>query len=305
MSQIVRRSRMRRSRTGKRIELTPRDLEIFRTLARYRYLRSTYLHAFAGGASQTRFKERLGDLFHEGYLDRPERQWELASCRHQPVVHEIGAGAKRVLAEQGIVEEPGTWLGAAPHRQFSHSLMICDVLASIELGSRTQPGLRLIPWPEMLSKAPAETRALVAPYSLRTSASTDAIVPDGLFGIEYADGERKAYRFFALEADRGTMPVVRSDGNQTSYLRKLTTYRDIISKDVHKSQLRVPNLLVLTVTTSRQRLNQIMARFQEQAGGATAFLFKAIDASELAVPAPRFLLQPWERAGLPPLRIDQ
>src|SRR5580692_9118008 len=73
---LQRRSRMRRTRTGRRIELTPRDIEIFRVLARYRYLPSTYIYAFVGGASETRFKERLGDLFHEGYLDRPGRQWD-------------------------------------------------------------------------------------------------------------------------------------------------------------------------------------------------------------------------------------
>src|SRR5665213_3049681 len=98
MDTIARRSRMRRTPTGKRIELTSRDLDIFRTLARYRYLSSTYIHEFVGGASQTRFKERLGDLFHEGYLDRPSRQWEMADCRHRPVIHELGGGAKRVLA---------------------------------------------------------------------------------------------------------------------------------------------------------------------------------------------------------------
>src|ERR1700683_3784385 len=81
-SMLERRSRMHRTRTGKRIELTSRDIEIFRLLARYRYLSSTYIHAVVGGASETRFKERLGDLFHEGYIDRPERQWELAGCRH-------------------------------------------------------------------------------------------------------------------------------------------------------------------------------------------------------------------------------
>ena len=67
---------MRRFRTGKRIELTKRDIAIFRWLSRYRYLRSSYLHAFVGGKSETRFKERLGDLFHEG---RPGRIWQRRS----------------------------------------------------------------------------------------------------------------------------------------------------------------------------------------------------------------------------------
>ena len=46
---------MRPIRSGKRIELTARDVELFKLLYRYQYLRSDFLYAFLGGASQTRF----------------------------------------------------------------------------------------------------------------------------------------------------------------------------------------------------------------------------------------------------------
>ena len=93
---------MKRTSTGKRIELTERDLAIFALLERYRYLRSTFIHAFAGGASETRFKERLGDLYHEGgYLDRPKAQWQFADARYMPVVYEATdkARAFHILTE--------------------------------------------------------------------------------------------------------------------------------------------------------------------------------------------------------------
>src|SRR3984885_6638398 len=111
MEKQPRRSRMRRTRTGKRLELTERDIQIFQLLGKYRYLRSTYIHAFVGGASQTRFKERLGDLFHEGYLDRPDRQWGFAGARHMPVVHECGPGAEQALRASGMAPaEANTFL---------------------------------------------------------------------------------------------------------------------------------------------------------------------------------------------------
>ena len=177
MTPIPRRSRMRRTPTGKRLELTPRDIEIFRALARYRYLRSTYLHAFAGGASETRLKERLGDLFHEGYIDRPSRQWELANSRYQPAIYESGEGAKRALHESGIpVDDHRTFLAETAHRQFQHSLMICEVLASIELASRSSPNLRFIAWPEILGRAPKTARASGA-LSRRACASCQVAKP--------------------------------------------------------------------------------------------------------------------------------
>ncbi len=305
MANSQRRTRTKRARTGKRIELTSRDLEIFRVLARYRYLSSAYIYAFVGGASETRFKERLGDLFHEGYLDRPERQWELANCRHRPVIHEIGPGATRALEEREIVEEPRTWLRDAAHRQFLHSLMICDVLASIEIGTRLRPDLRFISWPEILAKAPAETRASAAPFRFPVTAASTEILPDALFGLEYSSDGTKTYRFFAVEADRGTMPIGRTNEDQTSCLGKLTAYRKLLLGQGHKTHLGIPNLFVLMVTSGSNRWNEILNRLGPSTSSNSAFLFMEIEASELSFPATQLLFESWQRIGAPSLVIDR
>src|SRR3569832_2854121 len=210
-----RRSRMVRSRSGKRIELTRRDVEVFRALARYRYLSSSYLHAFAGGASEKRFVERLGDLFHEGFVGRPKAQWEEPDCRYRPTVYETESKVHQAL--EGAAGDPGrcTYLASGAHRQFQHALMICEALASIELAVRVTEGLRFIPWSELLSRAPETTRLSPTPFRLPNPAG-GYLVPDGVFGLEYeAEGER-SYRFFALEVDRGTMPIARPAAHQTS-----------------------------------------------------------------------------------------
>jgi hypothetical protein len=222
---------MRRTQTGKRIELTKRDIEIFKLLDRYLYLRSTFIHAFVGGASETRLKERLGHLYHEcGYLDRPQQQWQFANARHMPVVYENSDAAREVLRQLGIPsdEQSPTIVrsGTCSNRQFAHSRMICEILASIELGVRTHPNLRFVSWSEILAKAPEETRNSPHPFRIPVLPSQASggdwsvqrgayIVPDGLFGLEYTIGEKKSYRFFALEADRATMPVARSAVGQT------------------------------------------------------------------------------------------
>jgi len=190
---------MQRVRTGKSIALTARDIEIFRQLCRYRYLNSTYLHAFAGGASETRFKERLGDLFHEGFIDRPSQQWQLAEARCRPAVYEIGEQAKHALKERGEPsDERRDFLSRSVHRQFSHAVLICACVASVELTTLSESKVRFIPWAEILSRAPDATRSSDAPFRIPGPNST-ALIPDGLFGLEYRAGDRKSYRFFALE----------------------------------------------------------------------------------------------------------
>jgi len=296
---------MRRTRTGKRIELTARDLEIFRVLARYRYLPSTYIHAFVGGASETRFKERLGDLFHEGYLDRPIQQWQFAGALYQPAIYESGEGARHVLRDHGEGEHGAcTFLASNAHRQFAHSLMICELLASLEIAARCYPKLRFIGWPEILARAPEGTRASATPLRIPLP-SGDSVAPDGMFGLEYEDAGKKSYRFFALEADRGTMPVARSNAHQSSYLGKVAAYRDLLAHRIYKTALGVPNLLILTITTSESRTAEIMRRMEGDGGESAAFLFKTAAPTDLGQPAPQLLSDPWARAGLAALRIDK
>src|ERR1700733_2948535 len=90
METSKRRSRMRRINSGKRVELTERDIELFKLLNRSHCLGSSFLYAFLRGRSETRFKERLGPLYHDGgYINRPVQQWQFANCRYMPVIYEL------------------------------------------------------------------------------------------------------------------------------------------------------------------------------------------------------------------------
>lgn len=296
-----RRSRMHRTSTGKHLALTSRDLELFRTLRRYRLLRSTYLHTFVGGESEKRFKERLGDLFHEGYLDRPAEQWRFADARCRPVVHELGKQGREALsAAMSGLPKAVTWLRNGPYRQFEHSLMVCEVLASIELATRSQDGIRFIPWPEILAKAPEATRRSAKPYIL-SLASGEAVAPDALFGLEYDRNGKQFYRFFALETDRGTMPIARGCAGNTSVLSKFEAYRKILDQNVHRCRLGIPNLLVLMVTTGEARCAEVMERYAILRTDGRAFLLRAFAGA--TAPDLSLLSAPWQRPGARPIRI--
>ena len=317
-----RRSRMRRKSNGTRVELTPRDIEIFRLLDRYRYLRSTFIHAFVGG-DKTKLIERLAHLYHEGrYLDRPSEQWQGINARYQPAVYEIDRRGKEVLREHGLLADG---VGAGRHggvqRQFAHTLMVCDILASIELATRQIPGVRFIPWTEILARAPERTRKSPAPMRLPVSISHPVsqnvarqvvevkLTPDAVFGLEYTTAGTRSYRFFALEADRATMPVSRSTLRMTSYLRKILAYRQGAAREMYRSQYGIPNLLVLTVTTSDSHMRGIMRLLGEIAGSSTLFLFKTAAAfgtlGTIPAPSSGLFAEPWERVGCSPLLIDR
>ena len=299
-STVQRRSRLRRTPHGKRLLLTPRDLAIFKALAQYRYLRSTYLHAFVGGQSTKRFTERLGDLFHEGYVDRPDAQWRLADCLHQPVLYELGRKAANILEDHiDIREQRRILLGPASHRQFEHSVMLCDIVASIELAARASSMLRFIPMTEIVAKAPDKASVARLRLPIRKG-EHECLVPDALFGLVYISDGRPSYRFFALEADRGSMPIRRAAPRGTSLAGKFIAYQKFLAEENHKRLIGVPNLLVLLVTTNVTRVESLM----KMSPSETRFLYKAIEPKALFVPAAQLLLDPWDRVGSPSFRIN-
>src|SRR5688572_10164542 len=116
------RSRMHAQPRGRRLEITPRDLEIFKLLDRYRYLPSNFIHAFVGG-NKSYHKARMTDLFHEGWLRKPVPQWEAMNARYRFDTYELGHRGSAVLADRGLVVTRRLGTGGF----FRHELMVCQI----------------------------------------------------------------------------------------------------------------------------------------------------------------------------------
>jgi len=289
-----RRSCTHQQSSGLAVSLTPRDKEVLVALARYPYLRAPYLHAFAGGRSEKRFVERLGLLFHEGYVDRPSEQWTLPDARRRPALYEIGRRSRGAGTD-----EARTFLGHGARGQIEHSALLCAVIASFEIGCREIGTVRFIPWPEIRARAPG------APEPFRLSGPDGAAtVPDGVFGLEYSAPAGPHYRFFALEADRGTMPISRA-GAGTSLMEKFKRYETLVAHGASRRQLGVSNLIVLTVTTSEARALEIVRRAGDALHEPGRFLCMAVAERELDRPAPALLSAPWQRFGLPAVTLSR
>jgi Replication-relaxation len=243
-----------------------------------------------------------------------------------PLVYELDAKGEQLLRQQGLVQSDSPLLQkgrAGACRQFAHDLMICDCIASMELGMREDPGLRFISWQEIIAKAPETTRALHNPFEIPVSISHTfsnskgtqradiKIVPDALFGLEYTSNGQMSYRFFALEADRNQMPVARSNLRQSSYLKKILAYRAIAAQNIYKAHLGIPNFLVLNVITNERHMSSIMALLDEMTAkhGSQMFLFKSIstlgDFRIAPTPTSHILIAPWKRVGCDDFYINK
>lgn len=313
--------------TGKKLEIGPRDIEIFRLLHRFRYLRSTFIHAFVGGHPMT-LKWRLRDFYHEDpYLNRPKQQRDAYNARYSPAIYELGPLGEEILREHGLLEENASDLVTrgrmgSKQRAFPHSLMICDTLASIELGVRDDPNVRFVSWEEILAKAPLETREARNPFAIpadiaytfkRTGKLHRAkvnLVPDGLFGLEYKkpDG-RTQWIFYALEAERKNR-VWCHNLQQTSWLKKVLAYREIRKSKTYKTHLGLPNLMVLAVTPTRAKIDTMTKLITDVTNdrGSSMFCFRLIPTltNDLKAPAPLpdLYVKPWKRTEHPDFYLN-
>ncbi len=255
---IGRRSRFKRTRTGKNIVITDRDVEILRWLHRYRYLRSPQIIGFLKPRSEKRLLERLGDLFHEtGLIARPKAQWRSFDARYTPMIYELSRKGHCLLEDRGNVPDCATSLtrvgrqGATP--QFDHAMMIVDAMVEVELATRVNSDRRFVPVEEILRRAPerqmAGGKALSIPITLRPGKHLPTlkaplfthIVPDGLYGIEYLVDGKKRYRFWALECENQS-PQRRKKIGLSSLATKKAAYDELIRCRKYRDVWGIPNL---------------------------------------------------------------
>jgi hypothetical protein len=304
------------SKDGTAIAVCPtdRDIEIFKLLARFRYLPADYIQAFVGGNPKA-LGRRLNLLSRKPnvYLARPPQQRQSAAANHRPLIYELDDRGTRVLRERGL-----SFPSNGTHRNFSHELMVAQITASIELAARENQSVRLITWAEILAreKTPTPTSAAASirvTYSLNSEQHTADITADGRpFGIERTISGLRTYLFFpGIEADCGTEPIAANDSARSSIGRKFAAYGAIAEQGLHRSQLGFPNFFVPFLTTTAIRMHSMMHLLERMTDGqgSKMFLFKTFPSftSAEAPPPPNghMLSEPWQRVGFPPFSLDR
>jgi hypothetical protein len=264
---MPRRRRFQRVANVAPIRLTERDLRIIRLIYCHRFLRSHQIVDLIGGSAQ-QLSRRLQWLFHHGYLERPRAQLQYYE-RHgsQPIAYGLGNKSGSLLQLN-----PAQWgekNRAIGRMYLAHALLVSAVMVSLELVCRRH-GIRLLHEDEL--NLPVE-----APLQWRVKLRDGTrlgVVPDCTFALEYTDVNGQVQRvYYFLEADRGTMPVVREKLAQTSFYRKLLAYEATWTNKVHHRYLSIQRFRVLTVTTSAARVKSLLDACSRLQRGHGLFLF--------------------------------
>lgn len=224
--------------TGRRVKLTPIDLEVFSAIHRHGPLPSNYLFAFTGYKYYHSFQERLLILYNEGYLTRPPEYFDSIYHNSNFVVYDLTERTKELLQEQGLYAEVNE-----RHDHMLHRLMGACIGASIELVCK-EKGYIYVPRAKVVSE-----------LKLRTL--NGHIEPDDVFSIR-ANGKRFNY---AVEYDR-TNEQLKKTPRKENLEEKHEFYQYALATRTFEDW-GIRNLHVIFFTTAKGREEILRKKFTD------------------------------------------
>jgi DNA-binding transcriptional ArsR family regulator len=272
------------------MRVTARDLMLLENVARFRLASASQLAALDGGSAQNVSRALLA-LWENGYVERPEAQVASRVLYEgsRPTIYGLTRKGAALLREQGfdvrrrlldgIDKERG-----AGWRFVEHTVSIAEFMVRLELAARGRDDLRILERGEILEDAPKSNRdrlvRIEASIRLGGALRRNAVVPDALFGLRFNEEEES---YFMLEIDRGEMPVERYRNAQRTYFaKKMLTYYEANRQRRHVHDLGVENFRVLTVTTTRERVERMLAALDGITSGRGSNIFLFTDRATLA-----------------------
>jgi hypothetical protein len=299
----------------KSFNLRERDILIARYVHKYRFLNSHHLRALIRGNNK-KITERLSQLYDQGILAKPPQKLGLTAL-YKPDVYELGRAGEALLRLRGFLNPSRQrWIAKnreGANRSVAHSLMIADLMVSIEVSCRYHGHIALIEPSEIVSQAPQGTRALDNPYviparpryvhpdSNQVHNEPVGVIPDKVFGLRHLDSGTVQYFFF--EADTGSVSLTDRNAKRHTALRRLASYLEIASSGRHRDHFGIPEFIVLFLTNSGERVSRMCAMVEHltNGSGSPRFLFRSHPRmhhpTRTFVPLEHYLTLPWKRSG--------
>ena len=275
--------------------ITPHVLDVLTLLSRYRYLRKSFIDALLPERSQDGMNRTLQRLRSHGYVSLPREQYRGYNSRYCCLIYQITRQGLAILRDRRPEQVTNLLRDTsdAPATNFAHSMMICDTLASLEIGAVVS-GCEFIPLEAILARTTGEN-----PLKLpcRIKGQPASLTPDGLFGIRYPSGN---VWFYVLEAEHYNPVWPSQDQKRASFRKKCYGYNDIAIERPYRQQLAIPNLRYLFVFPTKARAETAAMHFERAFSGmklAGRIYLTDIPVQEelltAPVPFPRLFVQRW------------
>jgi DNA-binding transcriptional ArsR family regulator len=276
------------------LRITARDIAILQNIARFRLVSAAQLAKLDGGSAQNVSRSLLA-LFENGFVERPLAQVasRMLHKGSRPAIYGLTRKGARLLRDErvdvrrslldGIDKERG-----AGWRFVEHTIAIAGFFVELEMAVRTRNDLRILGLAEILEDAPNSKRErrmrIEARIRLDVMFKRNAVIPDALFGLRFNDEEES---YFMLEMDRGEMPVERYNNQYRTYFaKKILTYYEASRQQRYIHDLGIRNFRVATVTTTPERVDQMLEVLNRITDDRGSSIFLFTDEAALAARNP-------------------
>ena len=271
---------------------TPREIRWLKHVERHGPQSSAYLHELTSDTHRDpdTSRRQLQKLRAGALLHCPVQQRATERAEFNPYIYDLAPAGRTALADRGLAEDAMT-----PTGHWVHRYMTACATSSIDI-TAARAGVVYIPAHRILERAGA---------SLEVPIGRRRVIPDQLFGLDY--GGR--YRFFCLEADRGTEPGV-SAAKRKSWRTMLESYRRLLGDELYKRHYRLTApMALLVVLSSRTRMERFLEVVADVMGEAAylvlAQVITGFDAGfRPGAVADHLFVGEWSRSVGPPIRIS-
>jgi Replication-relaxation len=292
------------------LRITERDLALLRNLSRLRLASAGQLAALDGGSEQNVSRSLLA-LWEHAYVERALCQVEsrLLYKGSFPTIYGLTRKGAWLLRKHGyevrrrLLYEIDKQCGAG-WRFIEHRVEITAFLVNLQLAARSRTDITVLNRKEILDNAPKTRRdrrvRLPAKVWIDGALVQHSADPDELFGLRSIETGEESY--FMFELDRGEMPVHRRKSkDQTYYAKKMLIYYEAFKRGEHRRELGIDNFRVATVTTTPERVAQMIDAQNEMTNGRGSNMFLFVDEASLAASNPLDVL--WTTGKGSPARI--
>lgn len=276
-----------------RVRPTPREIRWLKHIERHGPQSSHYLHELSLDTHRDpdTSRRQLQKLRAGGLLFCPRQQRATEHANFNAYVYDLAQSGRDYLADHALAEET-----VQPHGHWVHQYMTACITASIDIQAR-RSGIAYIPAHKILERRQAP---------LGFEIDRRKLVPDQLFGLDYGG----QYRFFCVEADRGTEPK-QSQATRKSYKKMIEQYAGFIGQKRYQAHYGLTaNMLLLVVFSSRRNEERFLDGVQSILGEHSAYvLTQTIPGFHDFFQPPPLLTslfnEPWRRPNHDGFRIDR
>ena len=249
--------------------ITGGDVELFKLLYGYRFLRREHFSALTGRPPK-RLHRRLLKLVEKGYLSAIR----LPQQKH---IYALAKAALPVLVEHGVGDLDLLLVRLRTHELkelfLKHEMMIVDLHVILAIATRGGE-LRLTDW--------QEGRELYDTVDVSDHSGVNRLPvrPDAFLTLEDSRRPEGANRaWFFLEADRSTT-------TQTRFKEKIRAYWNYLQQGLHVTKFGIKRFRVLTVTLTPERAQNLrnLAASSLPEAARRYFLFASLHSFSLESP---------------------